>query len=154
MCRQPIITQSVGVPLTAKRFSAMARSRSGEVKVRECEAPDCSFSGATTQTSSDRLRAIFSATVSPGEWMPSSLVTRMRMDFLLAKNTTPNRHGPPECGPSRWVRNQSESETQISSGWPAFAGHDSYALSLKLLNDLLAHIGLQHIRDSDAAIGL
>src|SRR3954469_11834739 len=86
--------------------------------------------------------------------MPSSLVTRMRMDFLLAKNTTPNRHGPPECGPSRWVRNQPESETQISSGWPAFAGHDSYALSLKLLNDLLAHIGLQHIRDSDAAIGL
>src|SRR5471032_2813586 len=83
MCRQAIITQSVGVPLTAKRRSAIWRSRSGEVRVSECDAPDCSFSGATTQTSSDRLRAIFSATIRPGEWMPSSLVTRMRMSADL-----------------------------------------------------------------------
>ena len=51
-CAQAIITQSVGVPVTAKRFVSISRRRSGRVSVSECEAPDCSVSGATTQTSS------------------------------------------------------------------------------------------------------
>jgi len=67
MCRHAIITQSVGVPLTAKRRSSIWRSRKGEARVRECDAPDCSFSGATTQTSSLSAWAIFSVTARPGE---------------------------------------------------------------------------------------
>ncbi len=66
ICSAAIITQSVGVPLTAKWRSSIARRRKGDVKVREWDAPDCSVSGATTQTSSEIARAIFSATPSPG----------------------------------------------------------------------------------------
>ena len=40
--------------------------------------PLCSISGATTQTSSDKERAIFSSTLRPGASMPSSLLTRIR----------------------------------------------------------------------------
>ena len=68
ICRQAIITQSVGVPLTAKRRSAIWRRRSGEVRVSECDAPDCSFSGATTQTSS--LKA-------PGDFFGDGKARRM-----------------------------------------------------------------------------
>ncbi len=74
-----MITQSVGVPLTAKRRSPTSRSRSGSLSESECETPDWSNSGATTQTSSDSARAISAQTSSPSEWMPSSLVTRMRI---------------------------------------------------------------------------
>src|SRR5690242_19539296 len=81
---QAIITQSVGVPVTAKRFGSIWRSRRGRVRVSECEAPDCSVSGATTHTSSLKARAIFSAAASPGAWMPSSFVTRMRMPPLIS----------------------------------------------------------------------
>ncbi len=63
---QAIITQSVGVPVTAKRRLSISRRRSGMVSVSECEAPDCSVSGATTQTSSDSARAMFSAATKPG----------------------------------------------------------------------------------------
>src|SRR5665213_3337273 len=80
----PIITQSVGVPASAKRFSSTLRRRSGSVSVNECEAPDCSVSGATTHTSSEISRAIFSSTARPGACMPSSFVTRMRCDFVMA----------------------------------------------------------------------
>ena len=48
----------------------------------ECDTPDWSYSGATTQTWSDSARAISSQTLRPGAWMPSSLVTRMRMMLL------------------------------------------------------------------------
>src|SRR5215475_10811085 len=79
MCRDAMITQSVGVPLTAKRRSSILRSRSGSLSDSECETPDWSYSGATIQTSSESARAISAQASSPSEWMPSSLVTRMRI---------------------------------------------------------------------------
>ena len=79
MWRAPMMTQSVGVPFTAKWRSPIWRSRSGSLSESECDTPDWSCSGATTQTSSDSLRAICSQTLRPGAWMPSSLVTRMRI---------------------------------------------------------------------------
>src|SRR5215467_237929 len=74
-----MMTQSVGVPLTAKRRSPISRSRSGSLSESECDTPDWSNSGAITQTSSDKARPISAQTSSPSEWMPSSLVIRMRM---------------------------------------------------------------------------
>src|SRR3712207_3110861 len=71
-------TQSVGVPSTANRCSPICRIRNGRCSVSEWLAPDCSVSGATTQTSSDRVRAIFSSTSSPGAWIPSSFDSRIR----------------------------------------------------------------------------
>ena len=66
MWRMPMITQSVGVPFTAKCLSATSRSRSGSLSESECDTPDWSYSGATIHTSSERARAISSQTVSPG----------------------------------------------------------------------------------------
>ena len=60
-----MMTQSVGVPLTAKRRSPTSRSRSGSLSESECETPDWSNSGATTQTSSDSARADLGADVEP-----------------------------------------------------------------------------------------
>src|SRR5579871_2001706 len=82
MWRTPMMTQSVGVPLMAKRRSSTARMRSGSLSESECETPDWSNSGATTQTSSDSARAISAQTSRPGALMPSSLVTRMRIDSI------------------------------------------------------------------------
>jgi hypothetical protein len=65
MWRVPMITQSVGVPLTAKRRGEISRSRSGSLSDSECDTPDWSVSGATTQISSDSVRAISSSTSSP-----------------------------------------------------------------------------------------
>src|SRR5262249_1226598 len=79
MWRTPMMTQSVGVPLMAKRRSSTARMRSGSLSDSECETPDWSNSGATTQTSSDSPRGISAQTSRPGALMPSSLVTRMRI---------------------------------------------------------------------------
>ena len=56
-----MITQSVGVPLTAKCLSATSRSRSGSLSDSECDTPDWSLSGATIQTSSDRVARDFFA---------------------------------------------------------------------------------------------
>src|SRR5712691_6090217 len=61
--------------------------RSGRRVVSEWLAPLCSCSGATTQTSSDRSRAIFSSTLMPGEAMPSSLEIRIRH---LARSICPS----------------------------------------------------------------
>src|ERR1700761_1165435 len=72
------MTQSVGVPSTEKWRSSYGRRRSGRWMVSEWLAPDCSCSGATTQTSSVMLRAIFSSTLIPVEWMLSSFEIRMR----------------------------------------------------------------------------
>src|SRR5262249_15307996 len=74
--RSAISTQSAGVPWTAKRRSSRRRSLIGLASESECEAPDCSTSGATIHTSSVRVRAIVSSVSSPSAWMPSSLVTR------------------------------------------------------------------------------
>src|SRR4051794_41002258 len=71
-------TQSVGVPSTANRRSPIWRIRNGRCSVSEWLAPDCSVSGATPQTSSDRVRAIFSSTSRPGAWIPSSFDSRIR----------------------------------------------------------------------------
>src|SRR5262249_2962855 len=46
--------------------------------VSEWLAPLCSCSGATTQTSSESSRAIFSKTWMPGERIPSSFEIRIR----------------------------------------------------------------------------
>ena len=51
-----MMTQSVGVPLTAKRRSPTGRSRSGSLSESECDTPDWSYSGATIQTSSESAR--------------------------------------------------------------------------------------------------
>src|SRR5262245_18347123 len=73
--RSAMRTQSAGVPWTAKRRSSSRRSRIGVASESECEAPDCSTSGATIHTSSVRVRAILSSVSRPSAWMPSSLVT-------------------------------------------------------------------------------
>src|SRR5438270_595484 len=39
-CFAPMITQSVGVPLTAKRCSPTERKRSGSLRESECDTPD------------------------------------------------------------------------------------------------------------------
>src|ERR1700761_3346262 len=52
--------------------------RRGRRMVKEWATALCSLSGATTQTSSDRLRATSSSTLMPGASIPSSLLTRMR----------------------------------------------------------------------------
>ena len=49
-----MMTQSVGVPLTAKCRSEISRRRKGSLSDSECETPLWSVSGATTHTSSDR----------------------------------------------------------------------------------------------------
>src|SRR6185437_12140808 len=72
------MTQSVGVPSTEKWRSSYFLRRSGRWMVSEWLAPDCSISGATTQTSSVMLRAIFSSTLIPVEWMLSSFEIRIR----------------------------------------------------------------------------
>ena len=63
MWRAPMMTQSVGVPFTAKWRSPTSRSRSGSLSDSECDTPDWSVSGATIQTSSDSSRAISSQSV-------------------------------------------------------------------------------------------
>src|SRR5689334_12151013 len=52
--------------------------RNGCLVVSEWLEALCSCSGATTQTSAERSRAISSNSLIPGDPMPSSLVTRMR----------------------------------------------------------------------------
>ncbi len=76
--RTASMTQSVGVPRTPKRRGPARRSRSGTWSVSECEAPDCSASGATIHTSSESAVAIRCRVWNPGAWIPSSLVKRMR----------------------------------------------------------------------------
>ena len=66
MWRTPMMTQSVGVPLTAKCRSPISRRRSGSLSESECETPDWSLSGATIHTSSESARAIFSQASRPG----------------------------------------------------------------------------------------
>ena len=61
-----MMTQSVGVPRTAKWLGPTSRRRSGSFSESECDTPDWSSSGATTQTSSDNARAISSTTLRPG----------------------------------------------------------------------------------------
>ena len=82
-----MMTQSVGVPLTAKRRSSIARRRSGSFSDSECDTPDWSSSGAITHTSCDRAPAISAQMSSPSEWMPSSLVMRMRMFTLSLRDS-------------------------------------------------------------------
>ncbi len=59
--RTPMMTQSVGVPRTAKWRSPIFRKRSGSDSDSEWAKPDWSVSGATTQTSSDSWRAMRSS---------------------------------------------------------------------------------------------
>src|SRR5208283_2417472 len=53
--------------------------RSGSESDSEWATPDWSVSGATTKTSSENSRAIFSSSARPGECTPSSLLRRMRI---------------------------------------------------------------------------
>ena len=88
-----MMTQSVGVPLIAKRRSSTLRRRSGSLSESECETPDWSNSGATTQTSSESACAMRAQTLRPSAWMPSSLVTRMRMFAWYDLDMTMRRNG-------------------------------------------------------------
>ena len=63
--RTPMMTQSVGVPLTAKWRGLISRRRSGSLSDSECATPDWSLSGATTTTSSLSSAAIVSSTARP-----------------------------------------------------------------------------------------
>src|SRR3569833_2212052 len=71
-------TQSVGVPSIAYLVSLTSRARIGMMIDSEWPAPLWLNSGATTQTSLDSWVASSISAASPGAWMPSSLVTRMR----------------------------------------------------------------------------
>src|SRR5690606_5623256 len=65
------------------------RRRSGSFSESECETPLWSVSGANIHRSSESSRAISSSTFSPGAWMPSSLVKRMRMSARLLDSRDP-----------------------------------------------------------------
>src|SRR3712207_1770713 len=77
-----MMTQSVGVPFTAKCRSEISRRRKGSLSESECDTPLWSVSGATTHTSAESCRAMVSNTLRPGACTPSSLVTRMRIKDL------------------------------------------------------------------------
>jgi hypothetical protein len=47
-CRTPKMTQSVGVPRTAKRQSVTCRKHSGSLSESKWATPDWSYSGAIT----------------------------------------------------------------------------------------------------------
>ena len=92
-----MMTQSLGVPRSAKRRSPISRSRSGSFSDSECDRPDWSVSGATTQTSSEARSRCFSSAASPAAWMPSSLVRRMRIGDAVTGSVTGllDRASPP-----------------------------------------------------------
>src|SRR3569623_554845 len=75
-------TQAVGVPETAHSRLDTSRTLRGADRVMPRPAPDCSTSGAQTQTSSLSWAAIRRRASKPSAWMPSSLVRRMRMPGL------------------------------------------------------------------------
>ncbi len=79
-----MMTQSVGVPLRAKWRGPISLNRNGSLSESEWATPDWSLSGATTVTSSESSRAIDSSSFKPCAWMPSSLVSRIRMGGLFA----------------------------------------------------------------------
>src|SRR5689334_669535 len=137
MCRAPMMTQSVGVPRTAKWRGPTSRSRSGSFSDSECETPDWSSSGATSQTSSDSARAISSITLRPGAWIPSSLVQRIRMPPDLFREMKPFRPSYPQETTEANTRNPDVSRTP---------------LRLRRHRLQPAHIGLQHVRHRDRAI--
>src|SRR5262245_61565571 len=131
-CRAPMITQSVGVPFTAKRRSPISRSRSGSLSESECETPDWSNSGAITQTSPESARPISAQTSSPSEWMPSSLVLRIRMAC--------------DAGVRRTDR------AACSARASTVRSDLSCAMSSRSLDDLhAAHVALQHVGHRDRA---
>ena len=80
-----MMTQSVGVPFRAKWRGPISLKRIGSLSESEWATPDWSYSGATTVTSSESSCAIDSRSVNPWAWMPSSLVSRIRMGRLFAR---------------------------------------------------------------------
>ena len=85
MWRTAMITQSVGVPATAKaRSLKLAQYAAGACSVIECDVPDWFVSGATSTLSrrSTASAIAFRFTVSPRAPEPSSLVMRMRIRVL------------------------------------------------------------------------
>src|SRR5512133_2147705 len=76
--------------------------RNGRLVVSEWLAALRSCSGATTQTSGDRLRAISSSSLMPGDPIPPSWVTRIR---ALASLMRPSAIGFDDLLPSHiWVQ--------------------------------------------------
>src|SRR6185312_21974 len=101
-------TQSVGVPSIAYLVSLTSRARIGLMIDNEWPAPLWLNSGATTQTSLDSWVAISISASSPGAWMPSSLVTRMRararsliFTSAFSLGTAGDRGQPAHVGPQR-----------------------------------------------------
>src|SRR5881394_2659888 len=86
-------TQSVGVPSTPNLVSLIWRARIGRVIDSEWPAPLWLNSGATTQTSLDSWVANSVSASRPGAWMPSSLVTRMRVRARSGSFTLPASFG-------------------------------------------------------------
>src|SRR6266487_456487 len=76
-------TQSVGVPSTWKPPSERRWARSGRCRVRECDVPLCSRSGATTVTCPTVAHTSASSAI-PGARMPSSLETRIRRGVVMS----------------------------------------------------------------------
>ena len=75
----PSKTQSVGVPLTAKKRGPnffILLQRKGRFIVKEWLQALCSRSGATTQTSATGSKALANDS-KPGDWIPSSLETKI-----------------------------------------------------------------------------
>src|SRR6185312_8761778 len=163
----PIITQSVGVPVMAKRFALISRRRSGRVSVSECDAPDCSVSGAQTHTSSVSARAIFSAISRPGAWMPSSLVTRMRCLAVIVILFPPPFYGGVREAPDGRGGGGRESLSplqpppppRVARHLPRTGGGGKgwrRSQSSNCFLDLLhaAHIRHQHVRNANGAVRL
>src|SRR5712691_7036999 len=151
MWRTPMITQSVGVPLTAKRRSPISRSRNGSLSESECETPDWSYSGATTHTSSDSARAISRHASSPAAWMPSSLVMRMRMAFRQSAHlgVVPAKAGTHNHRPSK-IFSDGGYGSPPSRGRQEGRGYQAQFDSLDHLHP--THVGREHVGHGNRAV--
>src|SRR5215217_1849847 len=163
-----MMTQSVGVPLMAKRRSSTSRRRKGSLSDSECDTPLWSVSGATIQTSSDSAAAMRSATPRPGAWMPSSLVTRMRtIPLPLAGRGRGGGRGH-RAQPSAWwragsaaggtgqVRPRPATPTPLglrpSRPSPQGGGMNAGASRFSLDPPHPAHVRRERVRHRDAAV--
>jgi hypothetical protein len=82
----PASTQSAGDPSTENFRLDIFEIIMGFVNVIQCATPDCSVAGATTQTSPFAPAisiAISSKILKPGAFIPSSLVTKIRITYLI-----------------------------------------------------------------------
>ena len=136
-----MMTQSVGVPLTAKRRSPTGRSRSGiDERKRMRDARLVVFGRHDPDVVGERTRDL-GAGVEPIRVNASSLVTRMRISCFLAR-----RRGCPAA--QRSLRNLRKIDCV-----PGMTEQAERPRSCGTLDGLeAAHIALQHIGHRDRAI--